>query len=256
MSRERRLGLLLVLAGLLVALTVVAFVALRESRSLAYTIVFKDAQGLKAGDRVQLIGKDIGVVKWVELSDNPARILVRVKIDPQYARMVLMNSTAVIHGVTFPNVSGQCVVEVVNPTTQPPSPPLPKDWNVQGVSEVELQVWKLKGKLSGTGDALKQAIGTMADAARELGESVKDFASSPEVQDALTQLRAFMVKMQEQGRRAAAQLQQEWPKLRDKMKPVIQKLATTGRTYVAEELQAMMRQIEDTLKQWQKEKKE
>ena len=256
MTREKRIGMTLVLAGLLIGIAVIAVIAVRESRSLYYTLVFSDAEGLQPGDRVQMSGVNIGVVKWVQLNAQPSHIHVRVKIDPKYAEMVRLNSTAVIRGVSFPNVSGQRVIEVVNQETTPPAPPLPKDALVQGVNgALDLQVWKVKGKFKGSGDAFSQAIGAMNQTLKGINDSMKDLLASPEMSKTIRDLRDFMRQMQDQGREAVAQLQAQWPKLREDLKPVLQHLQTMGRTYLVEEIQAMMRQIEQTLDQWQHSEK-
>lgn len=254
MNRERRIGVGLLAAAAFIILGVAAIFVSRESRALTYTVVFKDAKGLQPGDRVQMSGVNIGVVKWVELKTQPSQINVRLKIDPQYAQQVRLNSTAVIRDVSFPNVSGQRVVEVINADEETPGPPLPKDSIVHGVGgPLDLQVWKMRGRFQGTGDALSRRLDTLSATAKELTEQVRQFAASPEVRDALQSLRAYMREMAVKGRAGAAYLQEQWPKVREKVAPVLRDLEAVGKKHVAEELQQMVRQIEATLEEWRRE---
>jgi ABC-type transporter Mla subunit MlaD len=248
MNRERRIGLVLFVTIIFIALAATAIVVTRESRALYYTVIFKDAKGLQPGDRVQMNGVNIGVVKWVQLNTQPTQIHVRLKIDPQYAQQVRMNSTAVIRDVSFPNVSGQRVVDVINPETDTPTPPLPRYAVVRGVNgAVDLQVWKLRKHFNGAGDAMAQAIGVLGETARELGDSMQQIAASPQVRQAVQDLRAFMHEMTVKGRAGLAYLQAQWPKIREELAPVMKELEALGRRHVVDELQHMVRQIEQTL---------
>lgn len=255
MNRERRIGMALFITAIFIILGVLAITITRESRALYYTLVFKDARGVQAGDRVQLHGVNIGEVKWVQLTpQRPPRVDVRVKIDPQYSGQVLQNSTAVIDDVSFPNVSGQRVIVVLNPDK--PAPPLPKNSVIHGLGgPLEEQAWKLKGALHGVGDAFGEAIGVMCDHLKDLGESMRQIATSPEAREAVKQLGEFMKRMKDKGVSAVAQLQADWPKIRDRIKPALIQLEQLGRTRIAEELRQMVQQIERTLQEWQREAK-
>lgn len=254
MNRERRIGMGLFLAAVFIILAVLAVTITRESNTLYYTIVFKDARGLQAGDHVQLHGVNIGEVKWVQLTpQRPPRVDVRVKIDPQYAGQVMQNSTAVISDVSFPNVSGQRIIEVLNPDKG--SVPLLKNTVIHGLSgPLEEQAWKLKGALRGAGDALGIAIGAMSERVKDLAESLRQLATSPEAREAVRQLGDFLIRMKDKGAQALVQLQAEWPKIRDRVKPVLKQLEQLGRTRIADELRQIMDQIERTLNEWRKPK--
>lgn len=256
MNRERRIGAGLLAAAVFIILAVGAVFVSRESRALYYTVVFKDAKGLQPGDRVEMSGVNIGVVKWVELKTAPNQINVRLKIDPQYAEQVRLNSTAVIRDVSFPNVSGQRVVEVVN-ADGTPGPPLPRNSIVRGVGgPLDLQLWKMRGKMEGSGGAMARRLEALSATAKEMTEQVKQFAASPQVREAIQTLRAYMLEMVDKGRSGVAYLQEQWPKVKEKVMPVLRDLEMVGKKHVAEELQQMVRQIETTLDEWKRDARE
>lgn len=254
MTREKKIGLG-VLTGAAMALVILLGIALaHQINSLYVTVVFDDAKGLQKGDRVQLNGVNIGAVKWVQLHSQPTRVDVRIKIPPREAEKVRSDATAIIRGVSFPNVSGQRVVEIVNPDSSPPAPPMRGDSVIYGMnSELELAAWKLKHVLSDGGTRVERLVQTMSENVGRLRDEIKQIATSPQVQEAIQQLRQFMEKMQDQGRQAVDQLKQEWPRLQEKMAPVLRELHDFGRDYIVRQLEQLMRQIEDTLNRWQRE---
>lgn len=253
MTRERRIGLMLLGAVGVIVLLVAAIVIARETRTLYYTMVFDDARGIREGDRVVLNGVDVGEVKWVRLYTQPNSVDVRLKVYPKFREEVKVGSTGIIRSVSFPNVSGQQVVEVINPESDTPQPPLPKDATVYGQDgKMELELWKLKHKLRGASDDISSLIGALADNVRELSKTVQQVATSPQVQAAVADLKAFMIKMQEQGRAAVGELQREWPAIRKELEPAMKELHDFGRDYLANQLRQMMGEIERTLREWQR----
>jgi ABC-type transporter Mla subunit MlaD len=251
MTRERRVGLTLLVAGIFIALIAVAVVVSRETKTLYYTISFKDAKGVQDGDRVQMTGVDIGVVKWHRLNSPPTTVDVRVKIFPEHAEKVRVGSTAIIRDVSFPNVSGQRVIEIVNPDVEPLPPPLPKDSTVYGMnSSIELELWKFKHLLRGAGDGASQIISALAENMKNLSETVRDIATSPEVQKAMADLQDFLKKMNQRGREAADELRLEWPRIQQELQPALKELQEFGRVYVVDQIRQMMAQIQKTLDEW------
>jgi ABC-type transporter Mla subunit MlaD len=250
MTRERRIGLTIVVSGVFLLLVAVAVYMAHETRSLYYTIIFKDAQGIRAGDRVQMGGVDIGVVKWVQLHSRPVTVDVRVKVSPEHAPKVRADSTAIIRGVSFPNVSGQRVIEVINSGSEPPSPALSKDSVVYGMNGLlELEVWKLKQKLQG-GKGVSETLGAWADNMKNLSRAIQELAASPRVKQAVQDLQAFLGKMRDKGRDAIDQLKAEWPKIKEELRPAMKELQDFGRDYLAEQIRQIMDQIDQTLKSW------
>lgn len=252
MSRERRIGVTLLGAGLLIALTALAIYLAHETSTLRYTVIFNDAKGIRPGDRVQMNGVDIGVVQWRKLQNSqPPQVDVRLKIDPEYAGQIRANSTAIVRDVAFPNVSGQRVIEVVNADVAPPAPPLPNDAIVYGVNgSLELQMWKLKHQFRNAGDAAAQTIGVLAENIHKLGDTIGQIAASPKTQQVIRDLQGFLKEMNEQGRQAAAELKRRWPDLERKLQPVLRELHDFGHNYLAEQIRQIMAQIEQTLKSW------
>lgn len=254
MIREHRVGLTLLVAGIFIALIAVAVVVSRETRTLYYTISFKDAKGIQAGDRVQMTGVDIGVVKWRRLNSPPMTVDVRVKIFPKHAEKLRVGSTAIIRDVSLPNGSGQRVIEVVNLDVEPLPPPLPKDSTVYGMnSAIELELWKLKHLLRGAGDEISQVVGALAENMKNLSETVRQITTSPQVQKAVEDLQNFLKKMNRDGRKAVDELRREWPTIQQELQPAIKELQEFNRSYIVDQLSQMMAQIQKTLDEWSRQ---
>lgn len=251
MNRERKAGLGILIAVALVALIIVGIFAAHEARSLKYTIVFSDAKGLQVGDRVQLNGFDIGIVKKIELFQNPTRVEVSVRIDPEHADKIRSDSTARIRNISIPNVSGQMIVEIINPESEAPADKMKDGTVVQGLdSMIEYQAWKIKQAFSASKDTWADRMDQLGKSMKDVRDQVKDLATSPQVREALDSLQAFMREMREKGRDAVGQLKEEWPQVREKVEPVLEELKQYGREHIVEQIKLMMRQIEETLQRW------
>ncbi len=255
MNRERKIGWGILAAAALAAVIAVGMFLAHESASLYFTLVFDDAKGLQAGDRVQLNGVDIGVVKVVQLHTDPSpRVDVRVKIEPEHAEKVRADATAIISSTSFPNVSGQKVVEIHNSETQPPAPPMQDDAVVYGQNgALGLQAWKLKQSLSSGADSLMKQVGALGEQAAELAAELSEMATSPQVQEAIGELRGFLATMKEEGKQALAELEAKWPELKRQIEPVLNELRDFGREYIAEQIRALIEEIERTLRAWRGE---
>lgn len=251
MNKERKVGIGILIAGALVALVIMGILAAHEARSLKYTAVFEDAKGLQVGDRVQLNGVDIGVVKNLELFQNPPRIEVLVRIDPDHALKVRSDSTARIRNIAFPNVSGQMIVEVLNSESKPPAPEMADGAVIHGVNSLlEYQTWKIKKTFTRNGESWSKRLDQLGDTLKDVKEEVKEMATSPQVREALESLQGFMKNMKDQGRDAVVQLKEEWPEIRDKIEPVLKELTEYGREHLVKQVKMLMRQIEETLQRW------
>lgn len=251
MNRERRIGMLLLGAGLVIALAILAVAVSHERQTLYYTVLFDDAKGVQPGDKAQISGVDVGSVKWVHLQTNPSQVEVRLKVNPQYARQVRADSTAVIRNVSFPNVSGQRVIEIINPDTTPAPPPLARDAIVKGVGgELDLTLWKVQHNLSDAGDDVSHAIGAISRNIQRLGKSVEEIVTRPEVQQAIGDLKRFSLEMKDKGQAAAIELNRQWPRIRAEVQPILKDLENFGRGTLAAQLRQMMAEVDRTLRAW------
>jgi ABC-type transporter Mla subunit MlaD len=254
MKRERKWGwgviAALVLAGALAAGLYLA----QEAAALKYTILFKEAKNLKVGDRVQMSGVDIGAVQYLELHTAPPRVDVRVRIDPKHARQVRSDSTAIIKSSTgMVNVSGQMVVEIVNPSTDAPAEPMRPDATIEGMNGViDLKTWELKNKFSGSGETWSRRLEVARDSLSNRMEEVKELTASPQVREVFAKLRDFLDEMRKKGADAADQLAERWPQLKEEIAPALKELAEQGREYIAQQIRQIMDQIEETLNEWRR----
>ncbi len=254
MSRERRVGLTILTIILLLLVAVAAVFLSRELQSLRYTIVFKDAKGIQTGDRVMLNGVDIGEVKTVTLFMEPARVDVTLKVKAEHANKVRSDSTAVINSLSTINVSGQKVVEIINPPTNKPAPPMAKKGVIEGKNGMmELQLWKLRFTLVDGAQILSGKLDGLAENLQQLQEELTTLATSPEAKEAMAKLREFAGVMAQQGKAALVQLQEEWPKLQAELQPLLKELEKFDHDSLTRQLRQMMEQIDETLKQWEKE---
>lgn len=283
MTKERRFGLGLLAAGVIGVLILVAIVAVARGGALQYTIVFDDAKGLQAGDKVQINGVDVGTVKSVRLVSNE-RVDVVVKIEPEHAPKVRSDSSAFIGNVSLPNVSGQKVVEILNPQGAP-APQMKRDSEIKGVdSLIDLQMWKIKHKLAGAADKLSEKIGGAAEMIKEnagpvgeklrasgaqlaaavreksgqwsvklkeIGAQVEQGVSDPKVRELFQELRAkieaFIVMMREKGAAAIDELQAQWGALKPQVEAMLEQLRQLGQKYVVETFRQVVGEIEQAL---------
>lgn len=249
MKRERRIGFGILSAIVLLGIFIVGVLAAQQAGTLRYTIWFKDAQDLKKGDRVQLAGVDIGRVQYVQLHTQPTRVEVRVRIEPEYAGQIRSDSTAVISSSSFVNVSGQKVVEIINPESGT-AEPMRNDAHVEGLdSKVDVVAWRLRRSV-GSSEAWRRRLDNLQGLVSDGLEQINAVRTSPQVREALDQLRTFLGQMKEHGAGAVDRLVQEWEPLKQKMQPVIKELSDFGRQYLADQLRQILDQIETTLNEW------
>lgn len=262
-SRELRAGLVIAGGLAVVALVVLAIALAAQTRALTYTLYFDDARGLKTGDRVMLGGVSIGVVKEIRLQTQPTRIDVDVRINPKYADKVLLGSTAKIKDRSWPNVSGQMIVEILNPPGDEPSPPMEKDAEIPGLNSVGDEVkWKIKHKFSdlpGNFLEMREAIAEKTgDFKRSLGEKAGDLKTQyeavkndPRVIAAIEKLMAFLDEMKEKGVAGARQLKEKWPAIKEQMGPAYEVLKQYGADRLKIRLERMVEDVDRTLDLWE-----
>jgi paraquat-inducible protein B len=253
MNRERRIGLWIVAAGVMIALFVIGIILAGDVGSLKYTIVFDDAKDLKKGDRVQIGGVDIGVVQDVHLHTMPTRVDVRVKIDPEHADKVRADATAIIESGSLINVSGQKIVRIVNSEVTPPYEPMKNDAVVEGMDGViELKAWQLKKTFEGSKEAWVRRVDMVREGLKNSMEEIKEFQADPRVKEVLEQLGDFLARMRKGGADAVKELLAEWEPLKEKLQPVLENLREFGRQYIVDQIKRIVEQVDQTLQEWRK----
>jgi hypothetical protein len=252
MTKERKVGICILAAGLLLLLIFMGAFVAHEINTLYFTIVFEDSRGLKSGNSVQISGVEIGVVKWVSLVETD-RVEVRVKIHPKHTELVRQDATAIISNVSFPNVSAQKIVEIVNSGSDPPMPVMMKDEVINGMNgNLELLTWKTRGKLGKSGDKARNATNLLVDKAKSFSKNARKFSESPQFGEALKKLMDFIGVMKNKGISAVDELKEKWPRLKESLQPVMQELQQYGRDYLVNEMKQLMKNIERTLEIWKK----
>lgn len=165
MSAERKAGVVFALAVVALLGLIALMLGTSRARGFEYTVIFRDGKGLRKGDRVQMNGVDVGVVRGVELDREGTSIRVGLEIDREHHPKIQTNSTAYIGDPTFPNVSGQKIVEVVNSTK--PSPPLPAKSVVMGKESLaELKAWQFSEQVGTWSEQLRGMVKDLTDAAK------------------------------------------------------------------------------------------
>lgn len=292
MNKERRIGLGLLATGVIGVLIVIAIAVAARGSALQYTIVFDDAKGLQAGDKVQINGVDVGTVRSVKLVNND-RVDVVVKIDSEHAEKIRSDSSAFIANVSMPNVSGQKVVEILNPEGAP-APNMKRDSQIKGVNNlIDLQMWKIKHKLGDTAEKLSESISDAAQSIKEntgparrklresseqlaaavreksgewsaklkdVGGQIEKGASDPKVRDLFQQIKTkldeFIRIMREKGSAAIEELQQRWQTLKPEVEKMLAQLKDLGQKYVVDTFRQVMAEIEQVLDRFREQPRE
>jgi hypothetical protein len=165
MTPERKAGIIFSVAVIAILALIGVMLSTSRARGFEYTVVFKDGKGIRKGDRVQMSGVDIGAVRSVTLDRTGDSINLLLEIDRDHREKIRADSTAYIRDATFPNVSGQKIVEVINSTQ--PSPPLEPRSVVMGKENIaEVKAWQFRDQV---GTWSEQVRGIMEN----LGESAK-----------------------------------------------------------------------------------
>lgn len=254
MTKERKVGLILLIVGIFAVMCAIAIMTARESSHLHYTVIFDAAEGLKKGDRVQLKGVDIGVVEWVELHTQPSSVSVRLKIDPEHTEKIRDDSTAMIQNVAFLNVSGTKVVNIELTESEPPAEPMPEDAIVYGLNSlIEFKTWQLKQKFKGGADLIKSKMGRMDEYAKNLRSRLDELNIGDQVKEAFVALQGFLKTMKDKGIEALDQLEAEWPQVKAKVEPLIKQVQEFGQTQLVAQIKQIMSQIEGILASWRKQ---
>lgn len=165
MSPERKAGIVFSAAVVGILILIAVVLSTSRARGFEYTVVFDDGQGLQKGDQVQLNGVDIGVVRGVKLDRTGEAIHVDLEIAREHREKIKTNSTACIRDATFPNVSGQKVVEVFNSAN--PSPPLPARSVVMGKESIaEVKAWQFAEQVGTWSEQLREMVDDLSEAAK------------------------------------------------------------------------------------------
>lgn len=178
MSPERKAGILFSVAVAAILILIAVVLSTSRARGFEYTVVFEDGQGLQKGDRVQLNGVDIGVVRDVKLDRTGESINVHLEVDREHREKIKTKSTAYIRDATFPNVSGQKVVEVINSSED--SPPLPPKSVVIGKDSIaEVKAWQFAEQVGTWSEQLRGMVDDLSEAAKSGFERGKEKLTPP-----------------------------------------------------------------------------
>lgn len=240
-GRRRSTSIGLFISLLILALIIGAIVgfATWKSRGLDYTLHFEDAKGLQAGDPVVLSGVQIGQVRKVTLMGEDD-VRVAVHIDEEHRKKVLAGSTAVITSMSFPNMSGQKVVEIHNPA-DPDALPLEDDVDVAGQDGMfDLKAWQLEQRLSDMGEDLSAQSKVLAEKFSEMAEKLQEIPESPEMKEALEKLEEFSEDLETSSREKLADLSDDWEKWSKDLSPLIEEWKVRGKQKAWELLQQAM----------------
>jgi ABC-type transporter Mla subunit MlaD len=241
--RKAFTGLMLALAILALILIGVVLLARWQSRGLDFAIRFEDAKSLAAGGKVTLSGVPIGEVRSVTLVGED-EVLVGVRVEDQHAELVKEGATAVIASPTFPNVSGQKVVEIHNPL-DPQSGPLAEGARIEGQDGlVAIKAWEIKQKLRGLGEGASGTVRSMAEKMSLLLEELKDIPESPEIEAALEKMSRLADDLAVKGKEGLAALGAEWEELRTLIGPLLVVLKEKSKDRAIQALAAALKLIE------------
>ena len=252
LSRERYAPALLLGSVLMIVILIAIVLLSSGSRALRYSVVFREGKSLAVGDRVQLNGIDIGEVDRVELSRSGEQVTVGLKIAGKHREKVKADSTAIIRNSTLVNMSGQKIVEVINSSSGEGA--MPPGSVVQG-KDGGLQLWAWQGR-----EKLARLSFDIGEAARELGEGASNIAenlrenaenfilSSEQVKSVLEKIMAFVTELAEKGLSGALNLMQRWEDIKAEIGPVLQRLRESGREVFMEQIERIVREIEEQLR--------
>ena len=237
-------GLLVSLFILLAILGAIIAFAVWQSRGLDFTLHFEDAKGIRAGDPVVLSGVPIGQVKKVTLvGEDDVRVAVRV--DEEHSEKVLTGSTAVITSMSFPNVSGQKVVEIHNPS-DPVAEPLADDAEVEGRNGMfDLKAWEIEQRIGDLGGKLSEQSKVLAKKIEIMAEELKEIPESPEAQEALRKLEEFSKDLEIKGREKFSELSEQWEDWSQDLAPLLEEWKIRGREKAAEVLEKARQKMEE-----------
>lgn len=183
MSPERKAGVLFIaIVACLLAMIVLILVS-QANRSLLISATFSNSRGLDVGELVQMNGVAIGEVDAVNLSDDSKFVTVQLKIEPEHRTRVRKKSVAYIRNSTFPNVSGQRIVEIEN--SRVPSPQIESGDTIPGLdSTIEVESWKLREKVGEWSERVREAGAQMSETLRSEYADLKNRLGEPQPREA------------------------------------------------------------------------
>lgn len=185
-----------VLTALVLALLIYLTVSATSPSAPTYTVRFRMAHGLAAGDPVVEAATDIGNVTGVELRPDGG-IDVQVRIDPRFRDRLRQSSTFVVTrlpGHTQPVLSLQVLDE--------DSPPLPPEGLLEGAdSETELAV---RREIVKAEKALRAATRQIENLQRTI-EGVRNSKERKELETSLSGLLDALRRIQEEAEKIIAE---------------------------------------------------
>ncbi len=289
LNPEQKAGAIFAAAAAGIVILIIIVLSAQASRGLRYNVVFGEGKGVQVGDRVRLNGIDIGEVDAVKLGGGGENVTVRLKIAPEHREKILAGSTAYIASNTFPNVSGQMVVEIHNGSE--PSGVMKPGTMIQGKdSLLELKAWQLKGQVSKWSEAMSQASKDFGEGAEkltegarkaleEMAEGVKkslqegasEEATPPAVTDSPTtptaaptpdfrkmadQMADFMKDMGKSGGKKMDELAKQWDSLKKDLAPKLEEMKKNGGEFLDRQLRTLQEEIEKQMESLRRKDKQ
>lgn len=188
-------------------LSLIPFLCACQSRDLNFSIRFRDVDGLQAGDRVFLAGREAGKVKAIQSAADG--IQVAVKIREPFRHQVTSGSRYTIE--TDPTAPDRQSVQV---TPDPKCQPLAEGAVVEGTEPVSGLFGPL---LKGFGENLK----TLQREFQSLTQELEKLPRSPQFRDLERRLQELARQMREAEKKlqqdVLPQLQQEMERLRQEL---------------------------------------
>ena len=170
----------------------------------------------------------------------------------KHREKVTADSTAIIRNATLVKGSGQKIVEVINSSSGGEA--MPAGSVVEG-KDGGLQLWAWQGK-----EILEQISKDFGEAARELREGASIVAenlrenaenfilSSEQVKSMLNKLTVFLTDLAEEGLSGVLNLIQRWEDIKAEIGPVLERLRESGREIFMEQIERIMREIDEKLR--------
>lgn len=207
----------------LAALSLLALVACRGSEPLHLQVTFEELQGLEPGARVVHRGLVVGKVTDIGLDDQ-GLVLVSLTIAPKYRTAVARNSIIRVDAVGLRRRRQLVIEEGPGPRIAVQEGDVLKgseglvDDTVTDIKDAAHEVWESAGAI-----------------ARDLAETLRDWASSDEARELMDSLDELRREATEQTGEGWRQLRdEELPRLRAKAKELHRRLAEGGAEEEAE----------------------
>ena len=196
------------------------------SRSVSVSTVLEETGGLRAGDKVYLEAREVGVIDGIEAAGQTPGFALAISLYPEHAELVQEDAVAYVPP------EGPPMLVLVNPAETAPS--VAAGGRLKGLSPLELTIWQVS-------DAAAQASSLM----EALALRIDDYFESEEWQQARVQLDKEMSELAASSRATAERVVEE-------LEQLIKSLTETAADR-AEEVSEEMVRIEEEIRRLEAE---